>query len=134
MRFIYLLVGISLGLMLTSCADVKSAQPQSTASQNLDKTTPPAKHCPKKNPIAVSFYTNGHMPKRPYVVLGQETVSKFNCAGIKRQEASIHDAMRNLAANMGGDAVIDIKKDDKTITGTVVSYTSSPAVTGHSVG
>jgi len=121
MRIIYLLLPVFLGFVLSNCSEMKAETPQVTATQNTNKTTPPLKKC-HKNPMTVSFYTNGNNPKQPYVVLGKETVSKYNFVGIKRQQASIHDAMRNLAANMGGDAVINITHTDKSVTGTVVTY------------
>lgn len=114
MKTLYLLILIYIGLFLSGCA----ANNQSILSAP-DATT-------KKDPIAVTFYSKGQKPTNRYTVVGKGTVSKYNNVGIKRQTASLHDAMRNLAAAMGGDAVINIIHDDKTITGTVIAYQKIP--------
>ncbi len=116
MKSVYLLM-VTISLALTSCA--------STHPVN-DHTPIPAKPkatCKHKDPMKVSFYTRGN-PKMPYVVVGNATISKFNNAGNKRQEATIHDAMRSTAAMMGGDAIINIRNHGNTVTGTVIAYPS----------
>jgi hypothetical protein len=80
------------------------------------------KDIPKKAPMDISFYSNGSNPHQSYTVLGHAFVSKFNKVGNKRQEACIHDAMRSAAASLGGDAVIDIRRNDRTVTGTIIAY------------
>lgn len=100
---------------------MKADQPASQPSQDITKITSPVQPSQDKNPMTVSFYTHGK-PEKPYVVVGKEVVSKFNTAGVKRQRASIHDAMRTLAAAMGGDAVINITHDTNTVRGEVVAY------------
>lgn len=124
MRILYLLSIIYIGLALTSCASVE--QPHNRQVYQTDTTPIKAPTCPypKTNPLKVSFYTKGH-PKLAYTVVGHESISKFNMGGNKRQEANIRDGMRELAAAMGGDAVIDIKHNDKAISGTVVAYEKS---------
>jgi hypothetical protein len=124
MKPLYLLAVISTGIVfLSSCAShvekpVVPAQKSAKYSSKENTSTCVKK---KKNPLRVSFYTKAY-PKTPYTVVGEESISKFNQGGIKRQEAHLHDAMRELAAAMGGDAVIDIKSDGKSISGTVVAF------------
>ncbi|MHB1949002.1 MAG: hypothetical protein ACYCQI_12920 [Gammaproteobacteria bacterium] len=117
MRILYLLGTIYVIFALTSCANT-TEQSSSNQAHPAPPITPTKE---KKNPLAVSFYTK-EQPKVPYEVLGEESVSKFNPGGHKRQEAYIRDGMRELAAAMGGDAIINIKHDAKTITGTVVAF------------
>jgi hypothetical protein len=114
MRILYLLGIIYVVLVLSSCANT-------TEQSSSNQTHPAPVTKEKKNPLAVSFYTK-EQPKVPYEVLGEESISKFNPGGHKRQEAYIRDGMRELAAAMGGDAIINIKHDAKTITGTVVAF------------
>jgi hypothetical protein len=106
----------------TTTTTTTTAEPQEK-SKRL-KTTPACAYPPKKekDPISVSVYNHGQKPAEPYQVIGTETISKYNFVGVKRQEASIRDVMRKLAASMGGDAIINIKHQDKTVTGTVVAY------------
>jgi hypothetical protein len=119
---------------VTNSAEVTSSQAKVTNSAEM--TSSPVKPSPdemalnqaktinlkEKNPLTVAMYTHRQKPSDPYKILGTETISKFNYNGIKRQIAIIHDAMRNLAAKMGGDAIINIAHDDKTVTGTVITY------------
>jgi hypothetical protein len=114
MRILYLLSLIYVGLALTSCAT-------DFTSKQLTNPTKPAPSHPKKSPLTVSFYTKTQ-PKVPYEIIGEESISKFKLGNSKRQEAHIHDGMRELAAAMGGDAVINIKHNTSSITGTVVAY------------
>ena len=51
-----------------------------------------------KDPINVSFLTIVK-PDRPYQVLGKANVAKYNPVGIKRQEATLRDLMREQAAD-----------------------------------
>jgi hypothetical protein len=123
MKSLYLLLIIYIGLSLLGCTT--SCKPEYT--QNAKKTQtalnqPPVSQPNEKNPLTVAVYTEGQKPSNPYKVLGTETVSKFNYGGIKRQIANIHDAMRNLAAKMGGDAVINVAHDERNVTGTVITY------------
>jgi hypothetical protein len=106
---ISLISSILIGLALTGCS-------------TINKTPPAPSHkLQYKNPITVSFYPEG-IPNTPYTIIGDTFVSQYNKAGNKRQEATIHDAMRSKAALMGGDAIINIKRNDKTVTGTVIVY------------
>lgn len=119
MRTLYLLSIIYIGFALTSCA-TEHPVPRSDSSTTASVHQPVAS--PKSpNPQKVAFYTKSH-PNIPYTVIGEETISKFNQGGNKRQEANIRDGMRELAAAMGGDAVIDIKHDSQSVSGTVVAY------------
>lgn len=127
MRILYLLTIIYISLSLTSCTSVEHPAPnpvQKTIPKHQLKKAPCADN---KSPIAVSFYTKTR-PKSEYIILGQETISKFNDRGYKRQEAFIRDGMRELAAGMGGDAIIDIKHDAKTISATVIAFKKNDGI------
>ena len=124
MRTLYLLALIYIGFTLTSCASID--QPKNNLTHPTAVTSPrTSPTCTttrkKKNPLAVSLYTNSK-PKLAYDVIGEESVSRYNQGGNKRQEAIIRDGMRELAANMGGDAVINLKYNGKVISGTVIAF------------
>lgn len=78
-----------------------------------------------KDPASIALHSLEFPLKRPYKVIGKETVSRYNLVGIKRQAALLHDRMRSLAASIGGDAVINIIADNDKVEGTVVSYEKS---------
>ncbi len=113
MKLTHLIVIVSFGLALSGCT--------STAKSN-NATLSIKKSPPVINPISVTLYTGKQKPHKPYVVLGHETVSKYNMVGIKRQEANLKDSIRHLAATRGGDAVIEITNHPDSISYTVISY------------
>jgi uncharacterized protein YceK len=121
MRTLYLLLSIYTGLFLSGCSTMDN---QDSAAKDQNK---PVQHAAvkAKNPLAVAVYTHKKTLTTPYTVIGKAVISKYNPGGIKRQEACIHDAMRDLAARMGGDAVINLAKGDKTVTGTVIAFQSA---------
>lgn len=98
-------------------SDIGLASPKENVTQlaRLDKYTP-------TSPLLISFYPKGDRPHLPYKVIGKETVSKYNLAGVKRQQALIREAMSQLAASVGGDAVIDISHDKNSVSGTIITY------------
>lgn len=113
-----LLAMIMIGFALSGCSTMNGTPATHNQSQ---KTINTASKIHYKDPLEVSFYPAGK-PSKPFTVLGQTTVSKYNTAGHKRQEATIHDALRTKAASMGGDAIIDIQRDDNSVSGTVIAY------------
>lgn len=86
------------------------------------KPTTLSKKTTLKNPMSIALYTGEKKPNKPYVIIAKKTISKFNQVGIKRQEANIRDVMRHTAANIGGDAVIDISNDANSVTGTIIAF------------
>ena len=104
MKFTAIGITFILCFQLLGCATpVKQEKKPTTVSK---KTT-------SKNPMAIALYTGENKPNKPYVIIGKKTISKFNPGGIKRQEANLRDVMRHTAANIGGDAVIDILNEGK---------------------
>lgn len=132
MRRLYLLITIFIALTLSSCAQVtpppaKSVPPVSEPQKHA-KSKPVHKNVVHtnqysnlKDPLTIQVYPKGGL-SHPYKVIAKESVSTFNLGGIKRQDAAIHDALRDIAASLGGDAVINITKDETHATGTIVSF------------
>jgi hypothetical protein len=130
MKTLYRLIVLYTGAVLTGCA-MNTDQPTIDTTHKTHVSSANIPHKAKlKNPLSISFYQKGSAIKRPYKIIGTESVSKFNMVGIKRQEAIIQDNMRKIAAAMGGDAVIDIKRHKKMVTGTIVSYENKPTYEG----
>ena len=119
MRKLYPLMAIYVGLTLVGCAQTHVTDTATTTTTHQTVTKLP--HV-DKDPMTVSFYSHATPLKKQYTVIGKETVSKYNVAGLKRQQAVIHDAMRKVAAAMGGDAVINIEHNNKVVTATVITY------------
>lgn len=115
MKQLYLGLGIFIVLALSSCSISHTNNHPTTVSQ-LKKVQL------EKDPMAVAFYPKGKAPAHPYKVIAKETVSKFNAGGIKRQKATLHDVLSQLAASVGGDAIINVKQDNQKISGEVVKF------------
>lgn len=109
MKFIHLIISVSFGLVLLGCTSTSKTPPS------------PKTQSPAINPISVTLYTNKQKPEKPFIVLGHESVSKYNKVGIKRQEANLKDSIRQLAATKGGNAVIDITHHPDSISYTVIN-------------
>jgi hypothetical protein len=120
MRILYLFSVIYAALILSSCATTPHPPAVETSTETTT-ITPPCPHH-HKDPINVSVFTKPPQLNRPYQVVGKATVSKFNVAGVKRQEATIRDIMRKMAASVDGDALIDIKANEQTVSATVIAY------------
>lgn len=131
MRRLYLLIVIIIGFTLSGCTSTTAnmtsqatpiKQPVKNKRHSVRKSVKKLQSCTSKDPISIQVFPDGTQLNHHYKILGQETISKFNSNGIKRQEACIHDALRNLAASLGGDAVINITRDEKHVTGTIVAF------------
>jgi hypothetical protein len=130
MRTLYLVSTIYIVFAVTGCSTVE--QPASHSTYNTKQITGPIQQpacATKNNPLKVSFYTHS-TPSVPYKIIGEESISKYNLGGNKRQEANIRDGMRELAAAMGGDAIINIKHDSKSVSGTIVAYLNKEITKG----
>ena len=112
---------LSTGLVLTGCA----TKPSPDSAHPQPPHSPPAQTASTepKDPAAITLLQE--TPPAHYTVIGEATVSKYNVAGIKRQKAIIQDRLRELAASMGGDAIMHLKNEGGYITGTVISYSPS---------
>lgn len=115
MKIVYRLAIIFIGFTLASCAHV------SFTEQPKDPST---KKTLVKNPLTVTCYPNGTQPTTPYKIIGKESVAEYNAFGIKRQQAVVRDNLRQLAAAIGGDGIINIKQEGKFVVGTVILYRS----------
>lgn len=71
------------------------------------------------NPMLVE-----HLIKAPtsnqYQKIAKISVDNYNVFGYKRQDATINDILNHVAANMGGNALIDIKHTDRKTLATVI--------------
>ncbi len=128
MKTLYLLVVMNVALILSACASTtpaatsSSSQASQTSQDTQPAVSPPKCHHHPKEPTNVSFYIDKQKPNGPYEVLGEAKVSKYNTVGVKRQEATIRDLMSQMAASIGGDAVMDFKNSNDTITAKVIAY------------
>ena len=77
---------------------------------------------PPKNPRLITLYANDQSPHTAYRVIGIATVSKHNLLGMERREPLLKNMMKNLAASVGGDGLIEVKNKNDTIEAQVIQF------------
>jgi len=107
--------------ILAGCTTMNSESPKNLKKGQACITYLTFKHQPKRGHI-IAFYSEKTFIKRPYRIIGKETISRYNLIGFERQTKILQDLMKSLAASMGGDAVINITSDKMKIEGTVISF------------
>jgi hypothetical protein len=111
-------------LILTSCA-TSSHLPTQVASnyiQQQDIVALGKESYPAKNPQQVALYGNNQSPHTGYRVIGQASVAKHNLFGIARQKETIDTMLKSLAASIGGDGLINVKKIGDNTEASVIAY------------
>jgi hypothetical protein len=77
---------------------------------------------PAKNPQSVSIYTNENKPNAAYRVIGMAKVSKHNLQGKERPNDTLYAMIKNLAASIGGDGIIEVHQTPQDIQAKVIVY------------
>lgn len=123
-KSIHLLSTITIVSLLSSCCHPHRSPTQLASNfiqrQQVVATT--NEYYPKKNPLAVTIYNNGQAPRLPYRVIGVATISKHNLLGVQRQNQTMNNMMKTLAADFGGDGLINLNENDKTIQAHIIAY------------
>lgn len=122
------------GLFLLSCASkshntnylasnfVKSTALASNFIKRQSITTVDHRTYPAKNPKIVALFESHSKPLSPYRIIGFAKVSKYNLLGFKRQDQTVQNMMKELAASVGGDALIDIGYNNDQLEGKVIQF------------
>jgi hypothetical protein len=111
-------------VLLSACAS-QCHSPTQMASNLINRqsvVSTSGESYPTKNPQHVALYSTEQSPASPYRVIGVATISKFNLLGVKRQDATMHNMMKQLAANMGGDGVINLSSNDNALQGHIIAF------------
>lgn len=115
---------MSMVFLLNSCATSNKSTNQTAANfihrQNVYSMT--KETYPPKNPNTVSLYLSDKTPHRAYRVIGVATVSKYNLLGHHREDATIHAMMKNLAASIGGDGVINLDTHMDPVKANIIAF------------
>lgn len=115
---------LTLALGLTACAANKQVCPSPTQDYLSNPVSVNASYKKQANriyPSQVKFLLKTTSTKN-CLMKGDISVSRYNKWGFKRQHAVVNDLMREKAASMGSNAIINLKKSDNTVTGTAVYY------------
>lgn len=119
-----LLTTIMLTLLLSSCANSNCtpAQAASNLIQRQQVVATTKEHYPSKNPQAVAIYNDDESPVTAYRVIGIATISKYNLLGVQRQNNTMNAMMKDLAASMGGDGLINVSENDEAMQAHIIAY------------
>lgn len=75
-----------------------------------------------KRPAQVALYGANQIPLTPYKVIGVATVSKHNLLGSKREHTHINKMMKDLAASIGGDGVMNLSANNDNVRAQVIKF------------
>lgn len=110
--------------VLTGCA-TSGQSPTQVASNFINRqqvVTTTSESYPVKNAQKVSLYNKDQNPHTAYRIIGVAKVSKFNLLGMERQEATMRDMMKTLAASVGGDGLIDIHQSHDAMQANIIAF------------
>lgn len=124
MRVSSAILAMALSLGLNGCA-TPSHSPTQLASnfihnEQIVHTTPDT--FPAKNPNQVAIYSHEKIPSTPYRVIGVATVSRHNLFGIQRADASLQNRIKEIAAALGGDGVININNNTEHMQASIIQF------------
>lgn len=81
--------------------------------------TTTSKQFPPTNPDAVKIYLTDK-PTAPYEEIGRVSADKYTSLGTTRSGDEIRKGLREKAASIGGDAIINITEDFASMSGVVL--------------
>lgn len=124
MKKLHLLTSILISSMLYGCTSHVQSNTQMATNfiQRQQVTSTTQENFSPKNPNTVALYTKEKEPHTAYRVIGVAKVSKYNMLGMQRQEATLHEMVRNLAASIGGDGVININQTHDGLEANVIKF------------
>lgn len=124
MRTLTLTVTIAIMFALSSCTATRQSTTQVAANflnrQSVVATT--NEIYPAKNPEKIAVYTPRKTPHAAYRVIGIAKISKYNMLGMQRQEQTMQDMMKNLAASIGGDGIMNVSHDPKFMHAKIIAF------------
>ncbi len=82
-----------------------------------------SKQLPPTNPDEVTIYLADKKPPFPYETIGRVSADRHSVVGLDRPRDEIYKDLREKAASIGGDAVINITEFSGSLSGVVVKLT-----------
>lgn len=124
MRLLPLMFGITTTLLLNGCANTHHTPTRAASNliQRQSVVSMTKEYYPAKNPLTVAVYDDNQSPHTPYRVIGVATISKYNLLGSPRQDTTMNVMMKNLAASMGGDGLINVSENSDAMQAHIIAY------------
>lgn len=114
---------IVIGLMLGGCVTKGQTGTQVASNFIYQQHVIPTTHQIYAAKDAKNITVFNEAPATPYKVIGIATVAKSNLLGIPRKDETVHSMMKELAASIGGDAVINMNDNGKNqVQGNVIQF------------
>jgi hypothetical protein len=105
---------------VTPLADsVHPPRRESAAAAETSSGGGQATHAGKPADIKLFFVDK---PAEPFRELGRVSASKYGTLGRSRKREVIDEELKSKAAELGGDAVINITEDFASVSGVVISF------------
>ena len=124
MRMPSLLFAVIAAFLLGGCSTNGQSTTQIASNfinrQSVTNTTKEAYLA--KNPQHIAMYVNDQKPLTPYRIIGVAKVYKYNLIGIQREEATMQNMIKKLAASIGGDGVINVNVGHETMEAKVIQF------------
>lgn len=124
MRLSQCLAIISMIVFLNACASQGQSPTQMCSNFLNRQDVIPTTHgeFPAKNPQTVALYLNSDSPHAPYRIIAMASVSRHNLLGMERSDAEMQARMKQLAANIGGDGLINVSNDPDNLKAHVIAF------------
>lgn len=103
---------------LTACATASKPSKQLACNNCTTVSYLASKHFPVSNPALVNTY--GSKPQEAYVQIAKISVNHLNSSGTKRSQGELSDIMKNDAAMLGGNGLINIQAGKRADSATVI--------------
>lgn len=123
----FLLTSVSMAAILalsgcstTSMQGAENSVAHAFSSSEVVKTT--STNYKPTNPKQVALYYDNKKPAHKYKIIGRVNANAHNFMAIPISEKNIRKSLKTQAASIGGNAVINIKRNLDTETGNVVRY------------
>ena len=111
---------IMLGFILAGCAN-RETDVQSQLLPGSHAMIPSSKTYPATNPSQVKLYFT-KKPSRRYIKIDEISVMDHDIAGTSLEENKINQKLQQAAAQIGGNAITNIRTSLGKRTGTVIRF------------
>lgn len=124
MRMPNLIIVMAAAILLSSCATTgqSTTRVASNFIQRQHVTTITKDIYPEKNPQMIALFDEEKKPLTPYRVIGKASVSKHNLLGMQRHDKTVDQMMKNLAASVGGDGLININNSEEKMEANIIQF------------